>query len=909
MRTAFDRWLAKPSTLRYLRHLIDPSPRPRRPRACLSTGQSRHYIKRGVAKATWKGNDHESELRSKELALDATRTLQAPKISLRAPGFASEVSLYGGQSLLANMISERGLISTIQHQSDVNNPELIGTLIVDEAEEKNNIDLWVEIANFRRRVDGFNGVLDVWTGMRKRNCDIPASGAGSEVLWTEFVRATLSKIHHESPAQVRLADDIYQHAMEVRTRTGASCDGLYTAIVGAWLSLRPNHALEWHHKLTEAGFTYPGAVASVGPIAMRKGPENSAFRQIYEQSTERDLYDSCMAKVFKLGNDDLALAWHRYFLSHGDRPSDEMSAKPEVQRLFDIQRNAPSASKVPRHVRRNPNTVSAQPRMLRISRSSMNTIVGDVHGIKAKEISDGFCARMLATKAFSLPIVLSGLTFLGVHTIGPQTLHQLARRADSPAAFIDIKEDLKPRGIEIGESAFSQVVLKVARIGDPALWRALLENDQHPDAYSDHALQVRLLSNFLSKEQWVNAHLALVTLSIGDPSTEHLAWNQILCHYATTGQHEAMLSTMQKIQDQKLHLTGSTLHTLYRSVLPPRQRGKSSEKTKGSDAFDALLFVTNALVYGAERGSPGRGSYVHYWMWTELLKRHGTEGRWHDLRRIVLWLVDWYSKDNSHLQVARNFDLLEAPQAVLHPHGIPRMVLTHRMVKAIFVWGFRYASRNHRLRKFDYSTRTEETAIAPYKPVDPWASGLQLLRVLWERGLPIDKVDVEKAFILCMWTLFGPGWSTIGMNNEARRLNELPLEHYIQHANEVWPGLVQGADSHLLGESTESRAELLIRLFGRARMTDKHRGEFANVEAWAEESLINGNDNIKEPSQVRGKQAVWKRSKLRHKLPETAVAVPNAPKVGGATQIIVQAAALEHASGTGRSAVVYQPMG
>lgn len=902
MTTAFDQWLGKPSTLRYLRHLVYPATRPSQPRIFPSGTLPHGYTKRGTSTAALKEQRYEGGNESKNIVLRARKAPDDLLDGLHAPGIASTLSLHTGEPLLAKVTNGREIFSTIKHQSDVNNPKLDGTLTVDEEEQKNNHGLWTEIVHFRRRIDGFEGVLDVWDGMRKRNCDSPNFEPESEALWTEFIQATLCGKDEETPAKLRLADDIFEHAKRVRNRTGPSGDGLYRAIVGAWMSFRPNRALEWHHKLADASFVHPGAISSVGQLAIRSGPASNAFKQIYQQSTDRDLYDSFMSEVFKTGKDDIALAWHRFFLSHGDGPGKDMSSTPEVRRLYDIENGAPMAPSVSGRSRSVTQHIPDSSKLPPISRASMNTIVGDVHGIKSREISDGFCARLLATRAFSLQVVLNGFSFLGVTAIGPLAVRELARCAGSPAAFIDAKADLKSRGIEISEYTFSQLVLKVASIGNPALWTTMLETDQHPDMFSDSALQENLLSEFLSKEQWVKAHLTLIALSLGSSSGQQLAWNRVFNHYASAGQHEALFSTMQTIRELKVPLTEFTLDNLVGSVLPPRQFGKTSSKVPGSGSFDSLSFVTNALMYGAERGSPERGSYVQYRMWIELLKRHGMEGRWHDLRKLVLWLIEWYSDGNILLQVSNHDQSSESGELIRHPLDIPRLVLNHHMVKAIFVWGFRHASRRNKLRKLNNGPRSDDSALVrPDGLVEVWASGLELLRILWERGLPINKQDVEEAFILRMWILFGPAWSTVGINNEARRLNELSLEHYVRHANEVWPGIIQAADSHLPDRATENHPELLVRLFGRARMTSKIKREFANVEAWAKELSTQGNDRVEEPYRTRAKQDLWERSKFRHKLPELAVAAPSARKIREPTAADSQATTCD--------AGEYQPMG
>lgn len=66
----------------------------------------------------------------------------------------------------------------------------------------------------------------------------------------------------------------------------------------------------------------------------------------------------------------------------------------------------------------------------------MSSIVGDVHNIREKELNDAFCARLFATTAFSIDLIITGLRMLGMRTVGNLALREIAARAPSPADYL-----------------------------------------------------------------------------------------------------------------------------------------------------------------------------------------------------------------------------------------------------------------------------------------------------------------------------------------------------------------------------------------------------------------------------------------------------------------------------------------
>ena len=761
-----------------------------------------------------------------------------------------QMSLKSGVPVLDKDRDFKDAFSELKFQADVNSTTTSGKLLVDDSEHRRNASLWVEILRFRQRIDGFWGTLDVWQGMRKRNVDLPVSGPEADMLWTTFIHAAIATAREHHDDSRKLLSEVFEYAQDLKARSDLQFDGLYKCIVGRLLRLRRSEAREWHHCLCHA---LPGAIGTVAIDAMLSTNPNWAFRQwsqIYRASRVRYLYDYCIRESIGLEDEAAALRWHRLFVQNGDGPTAEMFATPAVQRLFALDNDSSLPMKTSPGNRQSKWHVENEELKVKIpalTRQSMNTIVGDVHGIKPKEISDSFCARLFATRAFSIDLVIRGLSFLGIESLGPLAIREMAMRAGSPVEFSNQLENLKEHGLRFGDTVFARLVVKLANEGQSTLWSALHESDQHPEVYEDSATQEALLTSFLEQQKWKQAHIALTALSFSASRADLRAWNRVLQHYILHREYRSVLSTMQSIQNQGLTLTLYSLTLLRRYILPERRRTKRPIKGQGPKFFDPLDFVRNACVHTAENGH-----FVPANLWSELLKRYGMAHRWGETERLVLWLFDHYSPNNQRDRKASNTRNCTGRMRSVRAL---RSVFSEAMLQALFTWGFRSQS----VRK---NLRLSESSPVPGGH-EPWAQGLALLKIVQQRSLFNVTLSARKAFQQRMWTLFGAGVSTLGVNNEARLVNQISLAHYIRHANEVWNGLVHWVDPALLEETHQSNSRLLIEFFGPVHSTNRKRSEYADVEAWAKALGQMKSSHYYQAASISARKRAWQRSSIR----------------------------------------------
>ena len=854
MGVTFDRWLAKPSTVCLLRRLISSD------MGC-TVKHGRH----------WQAHRHQSAVAvaKEDDAIDRVEEQDDVR-----PGLGTKV-LFGGHRtqdakrlLFMSLRSGAPMIPAdldissswdmLKAQADVDSDKMLGKLEVDTPANKHNMILWAEILQMRQRWHGREGVDAVWSGLRKRGVDLPVAGPEAEFLWTTFIYSGIVDRELERSADTTsFATVIFDYAKDLYSRTGQCSPALYKAFVGRFLQVAPHSAGMWHSRLVQAHLAEPNDMVDVATHLMQCKDQVIAqrkfFRRYYKEASRRDMYDVFIAEAFVQELPTLqALKYHKFFLEHGDAPSQAFFSDPRVQELFrlDGDRSLPMITNKPTTPHQPEGTSTSLAQHSTVNREAMNSLVGDVHGIKPKELSDPFCARMFATKAFSTSWVINGLAMFGVNMLGPLAIREMAIRAGAHQNFVEQLSQLKAAGISTGDALFCRLIVKIAKDGSDDLWQTLLESDQHPEAYDDANVQSNLLASFLEHEKWVQAHVGLLAVSLSGERASYWAWNTVLQYHLKNHDHAATVSTLQSIQSQEARLTAYSMDLLRSHVLPLRHVSKRPLKGHGPGYFEPTEFVARAYLYAAEVGKQPRSI-----QWVEVLKRLGMNHQWEQFERVVITLLapPQYPIDEDEFYQG------DDPRTTRL-----KAIFTSPMRKALFIWGFRSASVRDELRP-PPTTRDEQAsnakdAQAQPPPVERWAQGLLLLQRLRENGFDFPVSDVQKAFVQRMWILFGPAFSGRPINHETRRNNHLSLAHYIRHANEVWPKLVDWVEPALFERDDDAR--LLPAFFGHVHRASLKRMEFANVQAWSE-ALASGAEYVIEPKKIRVKRVAWMRSPLR----------------------------------------------
>lgn len=848
MGAAFDRWLAKPTTLRFLRHLLAAD--------SIAVAQSRPTT--GVPSgARSKQRSYATEADRRD-GKQYTRRHQDPK-SVRLKSLSKDqmnpsetglqMTLNSGVSVLDASTTSRQSFSQLRFQSDVNSATNLGKLLVDLPQHRDNAKLWVELLLFRKRIDGFDGIRDVWYGMRRREVDLPVESPEANTLWTTFVHACISAREEQRHTKGQhLLHQILKHAKESKAR-GTPYSGLYKCVVGRYFHTQPSEAEKWHKRLESLGLaTSQDLISVISGVMQASSPDQAlqVWLEMQDPSDGKNLYDVVMGELISYGDYTLQLRAHNSLLGIGYSPSEAMAQSAAMKELLGTNET--------QHMRLSPGKVgygSGQQTFKGtyapfVTRADMNTFVGDAHGIKPKEISDSFCAKLVATRAFSIDLITRGLSFLNIDALGPLTIRELVLRSSSLVAFYDTLSELSRLGINYGNSMIARLATKAATDGDNSLWSALVRSDQHPDVFEDYLKQDALFDSFLEQKNLPQAYLCLTAMSLYGMHAAGRGYNRLLQHQIMAKDYHATFNTMKTIRNQGIYLSLQTLAIMRRYLLPTRRPGRRPSPTLKAP-YSVLHFVRNACIYTAEKGR-----FVPVNLWVELLKQYGmTWSRWSDTEALVYWLFNHYATRRA-VHRGRSLSAYRGERRVSQRALHLRLIFSPQMLQAIFTWGFRQASVQRLLVPHRESESTCEE----------WARGLVLLKQFPMNTFDV-KAEARTAFQQRLWILFSPAVSCSPANNHSKIHNHISLAHYINHANEIWEGLIDWVDPELLQEDAPSDPYLMVQFFGSRYRTSLKLSEYADVEKWAEHlGRIRGLYGWQRGS-IRARRQVWRHSKYR----------------------------------------------
>lgn len=730
------------------------------------------------------------------------------------------VSLYTGTPLFQTIQKEEDAFHALEFQADVNAPwSDPRTRLVDHPEYAQNMDLWLELLRFRKRLHGQPGIQNVWSGMMRRHIDLPVTGETADALWAIFIEAGF--------VDPPFLDQVYDHAKHLSRTKQSHRPNLYCDIVGGWLRAAPEHAVFWHQRMHEDAMIPPDAAATVFEHALRSRDAEKAYRKfkiIYTKTCASGLYDRCMPSVIHFCDYPTTLRWHNFFVERRDHPTPAMESNPIIGHLHVYAKDQKDSLGEQQYssLRTQP---PANPQLPILSRESMNTLVGDAHGIRQKKIGDAFCARLFATGGFSINLVVTGLRMLGLETLGSLALREIAARAQGPSDYLNTIRSLEAAGVGLVDSTFSRALKRFAEEDNKDYFSAVVHSDQHPDTYENAKLQRQLYSSFLAQGKLLEAHTTLAILTMSQSHPDQWMWNFLLQTYCKNSDRRHVMQTLQEMRRHGIPVSEFSLQVVFHTSLGPRKRSHSPVATRTQQ--DDVDFVANVFLTTLRSGQDVNPS-----RWREILRRYGMTHRLGSVERLCLWLAAWYSPllRESSTSVLRSPDQVSSrvtdqiPQShQAHVGELSRPLATifsEPLLRAIIAWGFIAAvpAINHdRKLNIPCSTPTSERN----DPPERWARGIVLIRQLREYGVNISHSKIRKEVTLRLWMLFGTGRSASRRNRLARSVNEHSLHHYVKHIEQVWGGdFFQQQQGWLDDVVTENE---LYRVLFQGQLRPRHR--------------------------------------------------------------------------------------
>lgn len=646
---------------------------------------------------------------------------------------------------------------------------------------------WAARLARHERLNGLRGVFAVWRARRKAGYRLPTGdSANAHFLWATFAK------------HPRLVGDIIEHAAELQQELGETYPCVYSVVMDHWLKRKPAQALEYNHQMLTKLRLRKLPLRKLACSVRNYGhTAQEALLYIYRISNERNMYDEVVPRLIDCGNILMARRWHNLCTLRNDLPSDSTAANTVVQ-MF----TAESASLMNPEVRFD-KTKRENPKL---NKDLMQRLLGrDTAPVR---FEDSFTARMFATKTIQIETIIKGLIMVGVNEVGPQAVATMAWRTQPMTDLALRFEQLRAAGIALQGNVFSLALEKFAMEQKWDLVRSILESDQHPDVYGDAETQRSLLTYYLDQKDMEQTQrtLAILTLFHNDPSTE--SWNLLLQLCIERSRPQQVYNTLLEMRSHGIALSSESMASV-RHMLARRQRGHRPSAVRG---FDDLRFVARFYMTALEAGM----TRIPPEAWYEIMRRFGMQGRFRELKRVLLWLISWYAPRHSAefplLPRSPFFDEATDKMRRLYPvnrraywnfpHNIRqensklhpiRLLVPPSLQQGILVWGLRAALLHN--APLEQSMLSPTAAKLHHRPnflrkgilkrLD-WGVGLKLLVQLRALGVHVHPHTVTKTMQAQFINLFGHGHSLIKANRIMERTNNIPYAEFVRGVNEIW---------------------------------------------------------------------------------------------------------------------------
>ena len=664
-----------------------------------------------------------------------------------------------------------------QLESDLSTPQSPShqNLLVNDEMYANDSSLWLELIRFRKRHYGAQGAQALFKEIFRRNMSLSTSSPVGRELWELMIMAG----YQDSEFLL----NAISYALLLKQNTGNVWSELYYIILAPALKIDPILAYDMHNRLKDS---FPPNVDDFRRLFRLCASQDNVddFERLYRDYPLPGMYATVIPHLCRLQRYRDAVKWHNLLFTFKDLPSVFADIHPlltyVVQRgdsrqleqlVTDLKQAHGAATSMPNAAEKFVRKHNA------MGREIFNRHMGEVHGVTPKHLSDGFCARLLATKLFSIDTVISGLHMMSVDKIGPLALREIAARDDSDTTAICRHLDaLKDKGVTLDTSIFSTLMQKLASRGDKALLRSLTECDLHPDTFEDTNLQERLLAQYYDRDDRLQFERTLAAISVGCKEQDLLKWrlNLTLRCLITLGKQEAAISMMQTMIHKNVPVTAKSSRYLRVCLLSKRERGHTAATTQ------ELSMIINATI-----STLRSGGYVPIVAWKELLRRLGMAGRLEEFESLALWVVDFYTGPQAPkslpVKTMLKRDVKAGNSLNTNPQAFLKTLFTIAGQHAIVAWGFQEQA------KAPPQSRGIQSGLASHTEQRPlWMWGLVLLHRMQARGVPIHKSTVARICTHRLMTLFGDGVSNRRINRRSSFLNRRAVDFYIREMKGLW---------------------------------------------------------------------------------------------------------------------------
>lgn len=753
MRPALLRLLKRPSTLSVLESLLSSTSDPRQLRAQLCQECMRHF-------------SFVTNPSSRQPA--RTQLLSKNRLSRTSTRHSSLLASNQDRGTLRSEGSTRWKklslqVDKLDYESDVGHMRDPGTRLVDDPNYRDDSELWLTLLIYRRRHYGTKGVIQIWEGLMRRvgGLHLPVDGKAADILWQSFVNAGLR--------DEAFLDEVADYAHDLWAQKGKRWPGLYQSIVGWFVKHgMADRVVKWHNKLRNPHLAEPSHIAycftealadyeSPGRRRCSLKSRISAFRELCKQTDGHQVYGHVINALVRSNKTRELLQVHRFLIERGDHPQSLEELQPLLQFVHMFSSNATKESIVQYVSKRFTSGGSNDSGPTRLQGTE------DTDEVDGTGFNDDFGARIFATKALPLEMIIAGLKTFGVRAIGPLSLREMARRARGAEDIVEKLDRLKNSNISIKDSVFTRLLRRFA-MEDSELLTDLIYSDQHHEVLEDGRTQAKLLTSYYIAGEEHQHDLTLVVLKELFGEGPDLQTIQLQKHISA-GEQSAALDIVSDMLIQGTTPNRDTINWMVNHLFGPRKLGFApatpSYQHTGRPLPDIFRLFQRLSLAGAD---------VPLKLWNELLKRTGMADNWDDLRTCCIWLANHYSAPASSAKVAQNRQ--QTLQKAFDRH----------MQEAIVHWGF-IANPPDKLLLENYCATGPKGA-----RLVPFARSLMLLRELQGRGVEVRVSLVRRICSQRLIMLYGkrPFESALKRNQRLREINPYPLVWVLRDLNLAW---------------------------------------------------------------------------------------------------------------------------
>ena len=673
--------------------------------------------------------------------------------------------------------------SQLDFESDVGSPRPYRPRLIDDPRYEKNVDLWVQLIQFRRRNYGLKSLQPFLDEIFRRQILPESRLLESGLLEYAFQRSYKRALY-----------PLCGYARRKYRALGYRCDSLYLHVMRHFLVEDCSMAYKWH-KLLVADLPPSEGQFKELFLSIRKNDDSLIiFRELYKDLPFRHMYACIIPKLCEDETFTAATAWHHFLLTHGDLPPSSSYSEPLLEHLSLVGHGTKAKQKTQGLVDAGVSFENSSGRSneenIFMSREILNRIHGETHGIAPKNLSDEFCARLFATKLFSTETVIKGLQVLGTEAVGPLALQEIALRACSDEkchseTVIESLDQLKNAGISIGVSALSRLIPQLAIENEHRVLYDIVKSDLHPEVYEDTALQESLLASYERARdlRQVNRTLAVLLFEKELGLREGLRLNILFRSSVRRDDWTRMLQLLEIMKEQHIRLSGDSCRVMRECTLSERRRTKAPSTTKELDLIVNVWKTTMCL-----------GSDIPPTAWIEILRRLGMAGELVKYEKLARWLGRWHLDASfrrsqiifnvAHESFANTSSAVPddiVPWSALHPC---RILFSDEVVRAIVTWGFQRSPGNEQHPQAAPLDRAKIRSKFRHR----WKWGLKLLVSLRKLGAWFDDSVVEKACVNRLVSLFGPGLSNRKINRRERRYRVTSISGYGMAMVHLWDG-------------------------------------------------------------------------------------------------------------------------